>query len=712
MSEEYLGESSPVRKKIIRKKIIKKKSGETEQIIEEIVDPGKLVMKPKVITRQISEADVKEGLNKALAQAAEKSGDGEASGDEGHPVESSGPVSSIPEGSRIVRRRVIKGKPGMKGVIKKKVLTRQLAKETVEQILGKKPVSEEFKQEELIKKDDMPERKNEEFSDVSVRDISVLNQEQAVKLSEPSDTAKEEDIESIFKPVDKEEYGEDDVLVKSDNTRIVKRRVIKGKPGIKGVIKKKVLTRQLAKETVEQILGKKSGDDGASSEPAGDSQQAIRKDIPPLKSTPVKQDVAGKVFKPSVSVTKFLVKPADKPGEPSSEQGKATSEMPKPSFAPPKVLIPDDWKEKKISYYEEKKKMKPIINPLPVDTIFTDRYKIQNLVHADRYGYIYKVTDLRDKSNKAVKEIHYYTPEYGSKEVLNERTNMLRKMISFIQDITHPACARIYDYFFDLNEKSIARCFIVMEFIDGRSAQDILNERMKDETQMPPSIIHKIIERSIDVLSYLHNKQPFPIAFGDLKLSNIIVGTDESIKFVNYGIGGIIWNSVGSFDYRGTIGYMAPEQSGMDFTNLRSDIYSFGVLFYHILTGVNPEEHPYLFRPVKDFKPLVSDKVQNFVSKCISINPDDRPTLDEIKAAIRDIKVEELDITTKETKKLEDKKKKIVATELKVVEPIEDIVPEDEEKPSFFKSTGFIVGMSAFVLIIVIVVYILFFLKH
>ena len=518
-------------------------------------------------------------------------------------------------------------------IIKRRAATRKFSKEALEEVLGKK-----------LDKKEVEEEENTPSSAPAVKE------EKASPAPEKS---------------------------KGSPRKIRRRRVVKKRPAIKKVIKKKAVTRRLARETVEQVLGKKLA-------------EAKKEEPPKVKEKPPAPK------KPPVEVKK-------------EEKVYATQEIPKP----PRVVIPDDWKEKKISSHQKKSDKLPDIKPFPLveGTELDGRYKVIDCVHSDCYGAVYK-SEHKEKENKllAIKEIVYVLKSDESKGVLDDIVSGLKKMVTFLQDVEHPNLAKIEDYFFQVDDKCV-RFFVVMEFVEGYTLNTILQENLKKNKSISAKSIFKYMTKICDALYYLHNRKPFPIAFGDLKPSNVIVTSDGQVKCINYGMARL-GDTLSQF--RGTLGYSAPEHTGVDFTNTKADIFSFGVTLYYLLSGINPEEYPYEFKPIKDKKPFISDKVEEFVFKCIKITPDDRPNIDDVKKTIEGFDFFELDTSTEEeehkeeeVRKIEEKKKEISTTKAAVVEPVEDImddIPDEPEQESFFKSKLFKIGIVVLFLIIGIIV--------
>ncbi|MBZ5625267.1 MAG: protein kinase, partial [Acidobacteriia bacterium] len=128
--------------------------------------------------------------------------------------------------------------------------------------------------------------------------------------------------------------------------------------------------------------------------------------------------------------------------------------------------------------------------------------------------------------------------------------------------------------------------YLVMEFLEGRTLKDIIQERQ------PLSLLEKvgIMTQVAEGLAYAHSKG---IVHRDVKPENIMLLPDDSVKIMDFGIalapdrhtvmtetGGII----------GTPPYFAPEQLEGYKANEQTDIFSLGDVYYELLTGQHPFE--------------------------------------------------------------------------------------------------------------------------
>ncbi|MGN0413916.1 MAG: protein kinase [Agathobacter sp.] len=154
------------------------------------------------------------------------------------------------------------------------------------------------------------------------------------------------------------------------------------------------------------------------------------------------------------------------------------------------------------------------------------------------------------------------------------------------------------------NEKY--RC-ILREYIEGVP----LNEFVM-ENYMTEEIILDIAIELAELMKSFHSLQP-PVIHRDIKPENIIVKEDGSLALIDFGISRV-YKENGTSDtvFCGTEDFAPPEQYGFMQTDIRSDIYSFGVVLSWLITGKA--------KPMK--KPLT--KLERVATKCCAFSPNRR----------------------------------------------------------------------------------------
>ncbi|MFB6350450.1 MAG: serine/threonine protein kinase [Bradymonadaceae bacterium] len=149
---------------------------------------------------------------------------------------------------------------------------------------------------------------------------------------------------------------------------------------------------------------------------------------------------------------------------------------------------------------------------------------------------------------------------------------------------------------FDMDEVD-GEYFIAMDYVPGRDVREILKRLRERGEQMPPEIAAYIIAEVCEGLGYAHRKtddegEPLDIVHRDVSPSNVLISTEGEVKIIDFGIARAADRRAKTVTGRiqGKCCYMSPEQARGDELDHRSDIFSTGVVFYEMLTGVRPFE--------------------------------------------------------------------------------------------------------------------------
>jgi serine/threonine protein kinase len=209
------------------------------------------------------------------------------------------------------------------------------------------------------------------------------------------------------------------------------------------------------------------------------------------------------------------------------------------------------------------------------------KYEILEKLSDGGMGAIYKV---RHRLLDEIRVIKVMQPQHEQDEGL--RARFLREARMAVK-LRHPGIAQMYDFAVDES----GNAFIVMEFIDGITFQEML------ERVGPPSIglALELSRQSLEALGYLHRKG---IVHRDIAPDNIMIGRDDTgrarAKLIDLGIAKVLKGDSGltvTGMFVGKLRYSSPEQfrtePGVSLDE-RSDIYSFGVVLYEVLTGRHP----------------------------------------------------------------------------------------------------------------------------
>ncbi|KAI3517228.1 hypothetical protein L1887_16441 [Cichorium endivia] len=200
------------------------------------------------------------------------------------------------------------------------------------------------------------------------------------------------------------------------------------------------------------------------------------------------------------------------------------------------------------------------------------------------FGCVYRaVLRTTDGSNKkidvAVKKLGKRGLQ-GHKEWITE--------VNVLGFVDHPNLVKLIGYCAEDDERGIQR-LLVYEYMPNRSVQDHLSSRV--QTPIPWSTRLKIAQDAARGLAYLHEQMEFQIIFRDFKSSNILLDEKWNAKLSDFGLarlGPSDGLSHVSTAVVGTVGYAAPEYIQTGRLTYKSDVWSYGVFLYELITGRRP----------------------------------------------------------------------------------------------------------------------------
>ncbi len=253
---------------------------------------------------------------------------------------------------------------------------------------------------------------------------------------------------------------------------------------------------------------------------------------------------------------------------------------------------------------------------LEIGSVLDGRYKILDQIGKGGMSVVYMARDEKLSQSCAVKEVRKDGVKDFEvvKQGLVAETNILKKL-------RHPSLPEIKDII-DTDDSFV----IVMELIDGRSMDKVLDEK----GALPEEYVVEWAKQICDVFHYLHTRKP-PIIYRDMKPSNIMLKPDGSICIIDFGTAREFKESnVKDTTTLGTVGYAAPEQyggAGQRQSDSRTDIYTLGATIYHMVTGYspNPSAPPhYGMVPIRQINPGLSKGLEKIILKCCEQKPEDR----------------------------------------------------------------------------------------
>ncbi len=180
-----------------------------------------------------------------------------------------------------------------------------------------------------------------------------------------------------------------------------------------------------------------------------------------------------------------------------------------------------------------------------------------------------------------------------------------RREAQAVAALRHPNIIQVHD--FDVEDDIY---FMVMELLNGDTLHTRLNDyRVRDEP-MPWGEMVRILLDVLDGLAYAHQEG---MVHRDIKPANILLTQRGQAVLADFGIAQIVGGTrhTVSGALLGTLNYMAPEQGLEGISDVRSDLYSLGIVFYEMLTRQPPFDADtplaILLKHVNDPLPLPRD---------------------------------------------------------------------------------------------------------
>lgn len=242
-------------------------------------------------------------------------------------------------------------------------------------------------------------------------------------------------------------------------------------------------------------------------------------------------------------------------------------------------------------------------------------YEIVSLLGAGGMGEVYRARDSRLDRDVAIKVL----PEPVAHEP--DRLRRFEHEARAIASLNHPHICQLYD---------IGPGYLVLEYIDG-------------EPLRGPVAASEAVRQAFQIARALEAAHDRGILHRDLKPTNVLIMRDGTIKLLDFGLAKLLRQTGNDPDdlthtvahtgvgaILGSPGYMSPEQAAGKPLDMRSDVFSFGIVFHQLLCGVRAAGADDAFQSGQ-----APPALARIVRRCLAANPRERfQTMAEVRAVL------------------------------------------------------------------------------
>ena len=238
------------------------------------------------------------------------------------------------------------------------------------------------------------------------------------------------------------------------------------------------------------------------------------------------------------------------------------------------------------------------------------------------FGKVYLASHKKTKVKYAIKAIDKLNVEnQKEKASFNREAEIMYKL-------DHPNICKLYSHFEDSKY-----CYFLMQYIPNGDSYSLLK---KFGSKPDLKIIASIIRDLIRAIYYLHNMVP-KIVHRDIKPENILLDENNNAYLIDFGWSNYIINYRRRNSICGTPIYYPPEMLNDEGHDERADIWCIGILLFELTTGSIPfecDDEDTVKQNISELNIIWPDNidpdVKDLCSKILKLNPNQRPSLEQI----------------------------------------------------------------------------------
>lgn len=249
--------------------------------------------------------------------------------------------------------------------------------------------------------------------------------------------------------------------------------------------------------------------------------------------------------------------------------------------------------------------------------ILGDRYEIIGPIGSGGMAEVYKAKDHKLGRFVAVKVL---------KREFSEDNNFVQKFRVEAQSaarLMHPNIVNVYDVG---NDEGVY--YIVMELVEGITLKEYIQKKVRLS-------VNEAVSIAIQVAMGIEAAHKNHIIHRDIKPQNIVISRDGKVKVTDFGIARAASSETIVSNVMGSVHYTSPEQARGGYCDEKSDIYSFGITLYEMLTGKLPFDGETTvnvaikhlqeeIEPPRRVAPDIPASLEKIILKCTQKSPDRR----------------------------------------------------------------------------------------